>query len=654
MKETRDHPDLLIPLPGGTEYHHFIESCPYGANQNFRLPLCHKANDPTRTPLCLPGPQSLSSFLMACLTHPNPDAWRVPEPPAGSSRPTALRDGPRRHDRPALPATRTQHPHPPGLEPVATRLRQSVSDLLLQAGVQGGNLLRPEWNGSALSWYWEGGGSRRMCKTAGSWRPARPFHVSNNAYVRCDGEGLVTLRCLHSTCRSCREAGLEPLGTIAPPALTQLTSWLADLSRPPKRIMTTAPGVHGAPVDVTWLGLLDRHGSKTLSEASDADVISFLQSRQPSLLLPDFFWPGWVNVVVRPLSVPADGAKARTHVRVEFTNSLHVDGRLWAPVDLPISPVLPAPKVDCSLRNVLLLRGVAHMRLTDIPWLTPEQIVHLGPAAGPAPQAQRTPQRSVVRASRPDPAITSKNAIPALALGTASEVIPAADPCPPLSVGSSTDDELATFVVSNGLTLAFPPLFASYGLEGTCFDLYCPACAATTDGCQCDTRPPGAPYCVVLRPCPGPGVMALRPPSDPLRVPVSVPLGSLALSIRAMLSYTFPDITMLSAVPLLGNHRKRSAAHLSNGGHRSSFTRLTRAQRAPPACAATARVEVMHTSARTRDESFRPNSPAPVPEPDEPADMRPSCSAATPNSRAAGTPVGRSMPRGRLLTALHR
>ena len=52
-----------------------------------------------------------------------------------------------------------------------------------------------------------------------------------------------------------------------------------------------------------------------------------LQSRQPSLLLPDFFWPGWVNVVVRPLSVPADGAKARTHVRVEFSNLLHVDGR---------------------------------------------------------------------------------------------------------------------------------------------------------------------------------------------------------------------------------------------------------------------------------------------------------------------------------------
>ena len=553
------------------------------------------------------------------------------------------------------PATRTPHPHPPGLELVATHLLQSVSELLLQAGVQGGNLLRPEWNGSALTWYWEGNGSRRMCPVAVSWRPARPFHVSNNAYVRCSGDGLVTLRCLHNTCTLSREAGLQPLGAIPSPALAQLTSWLAGLPRSPKRISSTASVGRGAPADAQWDDLLDKHGSKTLSEASDADVISYLQFRQPSLLLPDFFWPGWANVVVRPLSSPANGGKARTHIRVEFSNSVHADGRRWAPVDLPISPVLPASKADCSLRNVLLLQGLAHMKLNDVPWLTPEQIVSLGPAVRPASPAQRrntAPQRGSVCAPRPNPNAASMDA-PHLPEAVPTAAVPA-DPRAPLLISSTTDDELAAYVVLNGLTLAFPPLFASFGLGGTCSDLFCPACAATADGCQCGVRPPGAPYCVLLRPRPGPGAMALDPPSDLLCVPVSVPAGSPTPSIRALLSYSFPGATVLVAAPLPGGPRKRSATHLSDYDPRLPPARTARAQRGPASYAPTASDGATHASAQASSESFRPISPVPVPGPDEHCETGPAHIAAARNSRTAGTLAGRPAPRGRLLTALHR
>ena len=82
-----------------------------------------------------------------------------------------------------------------------------------------------------------------------------------------------------------------------------------------------------------------------------------------------------------------------------------------------------------------------------------------------------------------------------------------------------------------------------------------PRPSTAADRCQCGARPPGAPYSVVILPGPSSGSMSQDPPPDPPRVPVSVPTGSPALSIRAMLSYAFPEHTVLADIPLPGGAR---------------------------------------------------------------------------------------------------
>jgi hypothetical protein len=48
-------------------------------NRQFRLPMCLKLSDLSRTGLGLPGPPLLSTFGRACISKLEADSWLVPE-----------------------------------------------------------------------------------------------------------------------------------------------------------------------------------------------------------------------------------------------------------------------------------------------------------------------------------------------------------------------------------------------------------------------------------------------------------------------------------------------------------------------------------------------------------------------------------------------
>ncbi len=55
----------------------FIDPAVYTNNRQFRLLLCHKLSDCTRTELCLSSPPTLPMYTRSCITHMEAKAWRV-------------------------------------------------------------------------------------------------------------------------------------------------------------------------------------------------------------------------------------------------------------------------------------------------------------------------------------------------------------------------------------------------------------------------------------------------------------------------------------------------------------------------------------------------------------------------------------------------
>ena len=75
-------PQLQYAAAGG-QSKRFVDPAVYSRNRQFRLPLSWKLPDSTCTPLRLPGVQSVSTFLLACITRTEQGAWLVPAEQAG-------------------------------------------------------------------------------------------------------------------------------------------------------------------------------------------------------------------------------------------------------------------------------------------------------------------------------------------------------------------------------------------------------------------------------------------------------------------------------------------------------------------------------------------------------------------------------------------
>ena len=80
-----EDPTLQYHGTGGVK--RFIDPAVYTRNRQFRLPLCHKLSDRSRTVLSLPSPPLLSTFGRACISRIEVDSWLVPE----ESVPAAIR-----------------------------------------------------------------------------------------------------------------------------------------------------------------------------------------------------------------------------------------------------------------------------------------------------------------------------------------------------------------------------------------------------------------------------------------------------------------------------------------------------------------------------------------------------------------------------------
>ena len=96
-------PQLQYTAAGG-ESRSFVDPAVYSRNRQFRLPLSWRLSDSTCTPLQLPGAQSISAFLLACITKTEQEAWIVPALQRQSKQRGNLKDaqpsGPSRSDLP--------------------------------------------------------------------------------------------------------------------------------------------------------------------------------------------------------------------------------------------------------------------------------------------------------------------------------------------------------------------------------------------------------------------------------------------------------------------------------------------------------------------------------------------------------------------------
>ena len=191
-----DDPSLQYNGPGGIQ--RFIDPAVYTRNRQFRLPLCYKLSDRSRTGLSLPSPPLLSTFGRACISRIEIDSWRVPEEPV----PADLRPAhnTRRTSRDLAPTNDTCMLDWAQLAPLTKYLYQ----LLRRQGHPEGRLTPQGHKFGKETFRWEVSPGRRPCMVAQQWRSSDPTHDSNAAMILVDGKGAVYLKCLHPECAKWR------------------------------------------------------------------------------------------------------------------------------------------------------------------------------------------------------------------------------------------------------------------------------------------------------------------------------------------------------------------------------------------------------------------------------------------------------------------
>ena len=172
----------------------FIDSTVYTRNRQFRLPMCFKLSDRSRTGLGLPGPPLLSTFGRACISKIEVDSWLVPEEslPAvksiGHVISIANQQGSVVNDTRMLDKEQ--------LTPLINYLHQ----LLHRQGHPPGQLTPQGKKFGKETFRWSVSPGRRPCMVAQQWRPSDPTHDSNAALILLDKKGAVYIKCLHPEC----------------------------------------------------------------------------------------------------------------------------------------------------------------------------------------------------------------------------------------------------------------------------------------------------------------------------------------------------------------------------------------------------------------------------------------------------------------------
>ena len=171
----------------------FIDPGVYTSNRQFRLLLCNKLSDRSRTALHLFNSPTIAMFVRSCITHIGGTAGVVPQeviPRAvagkSSARKTRKADG----DGATKSAPATSNP-----------LCHFLYQMLRRQGQPDGTLTLASESTSEIKFRWQvPSGLLRPCMTAQIWRPSQAGHKSNGAWVSVDRHGGVYLICLHPQC----------------------------------------------------------------------------------------------------------------------------------------------------------------------------------------------------------------------------------------------------------------------------------------------------------------------------------------------------------------------------------------------------------------------------------------------------------------------
>ncbi len=185
----------------------FIDPAVYTNNRQFRLLMCHKLSDCTRTELCLSNPPTMRMFTRSCITHMEDKAWRVPAMAIpGEITPRQCTQRTRK---------RSVQNNTPSAQQVPSPVMVFLHSLLREYGQPDGHLTPVSESFRELKFRWEvQPGVLRPCQTSKRWRSSPIGHVSNGAWVSIDQYGAIHLLCLHPQCMKQGPANRLLLGQL--------------------------------------------------------------------------------------------------------------------------------------------------------------------------------------------------------------------------------------------------------------------------------------------------------------------------------------------------------------------------------------------------------------------------------------------------------
>ena len=200
----------------------FIDPGVYNSNRQFRLLLCNKLSDQSRTPLHIFSPPTIDMFARSCITHIESKAGWIPQEaiqatPARKSSVKARRVV----GRSGMQAGSSAPEIP---TPLIRALSDFLHQLLRKQGQPNGTLTMANQTESELRFRWQvASGLLRPCMTAQIWRPSQAGHMSNGSWISVDRLGGVYLICLHPQCLQRGYCNRRLLGQV-PLSLLSLSS----------------------------------------------------------------------------------------------------------------------------------------------------------------------------------------------------------------------------------------------------------------------------------------------------------------------------------------------------------------------------------------------------------------------------------------------
>ncbi len=280
-------PQFYYSMANG-EKKSYIDPGVYTSNRQFRLLLCIKLSDRSRTALCLSQPPTLTMFVRSFITHIGSNAGFVPQeviPGVFAGKPPA-----KRKNVPSKSNTTSRMLALPTSDPLVNLLHQ----LLRKQGQPNGTLTPVCESQSEVKFRWNvPSGQPRPCLTARIWpgRPSQAEHKSNGAWVSVNHHGEVYLICLHPQCLHRGHSNRRLLGHV-PLSLLHLHSETEEATYPiSSRTRVTRSKVQNTKTMYT------QQQSKYNEERTGSPDLEVLDELEPQVSLNPNVKPGQLQTI---------------------------------------------------------------------------------------------------------------------------------------------------------------------------------------------------------------------------------------------------------------------------------------------------------------------------------------------------------------------